>query len=365
MDVLHDNAFKSWIQIGNAHEADIPDYVMNYAMPSKEDAIKIADELFADPVRRLYPLDSAPAAWLSAAYFSKHATEQGLPYKVAEEKKLVWDTIQTAGDVFDIKEDIDKIALAIQKNVKTIEAKPEDNDENYGWILRKDGEIIDKKYPMFDARGVEKAAEYFGSYRQRYPLNIRRNIARKIMDKAAEYGIEQDKLDQAVLKEAGYGIPQKEVLMDELLERAHLTKDAESAVALANINEMIASTPTKELGENLDKIAEVLEAFDRDANLVSQYGKKILMPADILFGINLKTAEDDIENMIELDKYVFSTTKLAELPVNVFTNVLGEDFGKEIMKKGATTIDNEKLSDKLFALSQSDKIALEEHLETL
>ena len=365
MDVLHDNSHRTWIQLGDAHENLIPGYVMDYTLPSKEAASEIDTDLFADSARRLFPVDSAASTWLSAAYFQKHALKGELPYG-KEELAYIDNVIKTAAGIYEIEADITKIAEVL---LPMEEKQAEDDDANYGWVMRdgKTGETVARKYPMFDSRGVKKASSYFNTYRNHYPLGIRRKIARNIMTKASEYGVAYTDLDSGVLKEAGYGLPRKDILMDEIYERAHLTKDAEAAIALANVNELVSALSAKEVGENLDKIAEVIDEFDRSADLTRFYGDKIMMPADFLFDIDLKTASVAVEAAVELNQFVFSLDKLAELPVDVYGDILGEEFVKAIVKigEGAAEVDREKLADNLFSLPQPDKTALEEHLAGL
>lgn len=359
-DVLHDNSHRIWLQLGERHTDLVPHYVMQYTLPEKDAASQIEDELFADPTRRFFPIDSPAATWLSAAYFMKNAAQ--LPYK-KDEQVCVWRCIEKAAEVHGIAEDTKKIVAAIQAEVGT-EKQAEDNDENYGWVMRRadTGEVVARKYPMFDDRGVKMASSYFDENRSNYPMAVRRQIARNIMKQASVFGVGLEDLHPSVLREAGYGIPRKDVLMEEILERAYLTKDAECAVLLANINEMVAEMPAEDVAASLDKIAEVIEAYDRTSDLTRYYGTRILMPADFLFDVNIKTAEEALADSVELDKHVFSITKLAELPAQVFQDILGEDFVKAIVKSGTDQIDKEKLADNLYSLPKPDKAALEEHL---
>lgn len=360
MDVLHDSCFKTWLGLGNSFESIMPPYVLEYKVPDEKNASTIDDQLFADPVRRLFPTDCEASTWLAAAYFAKNAEK--LPYSKAE-AEYVEAEIKRAADIFNIRKDIDAIMGAI----RTVPAEKvaADDDANYGLVVHdeKTGEVLMRKYPMFDDRGVKLACDYFDQYRGRYPLGVRRTIAKNIMAKAAEYGVDTCSLKPSVLREAGYGIPRKDVLMNEILERAQLTKDAEASIALANINELIAGLSDVEIGESLDKIAEVIDAFDRQAGLTKHYGVRITTPADMLFDIDIKMAEAILEDSVELNNHIFSLNKLAELPTSVYANVLGDAFATAISKDG--TISLEKLADEIHSLPRPDKAALEDHLITL
>lgn len=360
MDALHDGCLKTWLQIGNSFEHMVPPYVLDYTVPGEKSASAIEDELFADPTRRLFPLDCPGATWLSAAYFAKNAA--ALPYG-KEEHAWVARSIKAASRVFGIEKDVEAIMTAI--STPAVEKVAADDDSNYGLVMHDErtGDVLCKRYPMFDDRGVKLASDYFDQYRGRYPMAVRRSIAKNIMTKAAEYGVDVYGLKSSVLREAGFGLPRKDVLMSEILERAQLTKDAEASIALANINELIVGLSDTEVGENLDKIAEVVDAFDRAAGLTKHYGIRITTPADILYDISVKLAEAMVEDSVELANHVFSLNKLAELSPDVFGSVLGDDFAKAITKSGS--IDRELLSDNLHSLPHPDKSALEEHLVAL
>lgn len=360
MDALHDNSHRTWIQLADTYETFVPSYVQEYTLPDKEAASKIPDTLFADPARRLFPIDSKEAVWLSAAYFAKNS--ESLPYDEVE-REYVHECIKAAAAVYGNESDVGKIMKVVTD--KPVEKQAEDNNDNYGWVMRsEDGTVLARKYPMFDKTGVCKAAQYFDEFRQNYPIGIRRTISRNIMRKAAEFGIKTAELKPSVLREAGYGIPRKDVLMEEIYERAHLAKDAESAVLLANVNELIAGMDDTTIGENLDKIAEVIDAFDNAAGLQKLYNVKILMPSDFLFDVDLNKAAEAVEDTVILNRYCFSLNKLAELEPSVFESVLGEDFAKSICKtaNGKAVIDAEKLADNLHSLPKPDKAALERHL---
>ena len=360
MDALHDNSHRTWIDLAETAEPFIPSYVQEYTLPDKEAASKIPDSLFADPARRLFPIDSKEAVWLSAAYFAKNA--EALPYDEVEQE-YVKESIKAAAVVYGNDTDVGKIMSAV--GTKPEEKQAEDMDENYGWVMRsEDGTVVARKYPMFDATGVKKASSYFNEFRANYPIGVRRAISRNIMRKAAEHDVKLADLEPSVLREAGFGIPCKNVLMDEIYERAHLTKDAESAILLANVNELLVGMDDTTVGQSLDKIAEVIDAFDSASGLVSQYNKKISMPADFLFNIDLNKAAAVIEDTVELGKYTFSLSKLAELDPSVYGQVLGDDFVKNIVKtsNGKIVIDSTKLADELYSLPRPDKNALERHL---
>ena len=353
MDLLHDSSHRTWYQLGTKFATLIPDYVMNSELPTKEAADALADSEFAEDTGRMFPIDSPSATWLSGAYLAKHAqdlVDGGFsPRMVA----YIEANIKRAAEIYGIAKDVDAIMTAIR--APAAEKRAEDDDSNFGYV-----EGNERRYPMFDAAGVMKAAAYFVENRHLYPLQMRTKIASAIMGKAQEYGV---KVADAVRREAKQGMPRRDTLMAELLERAHLCKDAETSTVIANLNELIKTASAQDMEANLDKVAEVIDTMDRAEGLDRGYGKRLLSPADFLYDIDIKEAEAVLSDSVELGRDIFSVTKLAELPESVFSDVLGEDFLARV--KTAEKIDKVKLADELYSLPTPDKRALEDHLRLL
>ena len=349
MDILHDASNREWYQMGTRFQTLIPDYVLTSEWPTKEAADGLPDRLFADEILRLYPLDTQAATWLSAAYFAKNAGARDKDINAAIERRIL-----KAADVFGITKDVQAIMQAIRAPVA--EKQAADDDSNYGFVAQ--GTRI---YPMFDARGVTKASEYFTVNRFHYPSEMRKTLACNIMRKAAEHKVE---VSDVVRREAGHGYPRRDTLMAEMLARAELCKDAEVAMAVANINEMIATADAQELQEVLEKVAAVIDEMDRLEGLDRHYGKRVLAPADFLYDLDPKEAEALALDSIELGQHIFSLQKLAELPKSVFANVLGEDFVNRV-KTAEGTIDLTKFENELSSMPRPDKAALDSYLQTL
>ena len=364
MDALHDKSHRVWVSIGRKYQEMIPDYVMSYDVGDEKTASALVDENFADSARRLFPIDSPAATWLSNVYFTKDALDGTLPYGKVEHD-YVKSMLKGAAAMYGVTPDVDKIVNAITKSAAPINA--EDDDKNYGYVrMDKEGHVVTRRYPMFDAEGVHKAASYFEENRSKYPLSMRSEIAGNIMRKAAEYTVPVTELPKAVLSEAGRGLPELAKLAEELEYRADLTKDPEMAAKLAEVTKGILAATPKDIMDSLQKLAEVIERYDSAAGLLEKRASKHLpMPSDIIYSLDEMQAKEAIDDSVELDKYVFSITKLAELPLATYTDILGDDFADAISVKkadGTQSINTQKLEENLFSLPKPDKVALEEHI---
>lgn len=357
MDIIHDNSRRQLTHLAAIVGVDsLPDYVGNYSVPDAKIASSLGDEFFADPGKRLYPIDSPGAAWLSAGYYCMAKQAESFD-DLTKHPTLM--AIKFAADVWGIGEDVDNVIRSVAAfNGATKSASGD--DAAYGWLIKDaSGNVIRRRYPMFDAVGVTKAAAFFTENRRHYAADVRRGIAQKIVEKAAEYGVED--LPTTVLKEAGEGIPRRSIIIEELGERAKLAKDAEFATLVENINTLLKAADENEIYDAMDKLASMIEAFDQAEGLVPQYGIKVSYPADFLMSLTQKQASAYVETTVVLRKHAFDVTKLAEsVPVAAIEDVLGADFAAKVAENGK--LDAKRLKIELDALPQAEKSALEQHL---
>lgn len=369
MDITHDNSRRKLMQISAiVGTENLPDYVVDYTVPDYKIASALQDELFADPGKRLFPVDSKGATWMSAAYAAFN-----YPDRVATKYAgACMQSIMKAADAWGIRDDVDKAVAAIDAyhgNVKCAE----DDDANYGWCIRnQNGDVVRRRYPMFDAEGVRKAAMFFSENRKHYPSDVRKEIAGNILTKAAQHQVADDELPDCVSREAGRGIPRRTVIMRELNERAKLAKSADFAVLMANVTRLIGSAGEAEVVESMDKLAAMIDAFDQAEGLVQHYGSRITYPSDFLCSVTIKDAQAFVDSNVTLRRFTFDVEKLASLPPSVFEAVLGDDFTHSVMgeqdksgKTASATIDTARLRIALTKLSAADKDALETHLVSL
>lgn len=363
MNTIYDtiNAQRKLVALSEMSGVTIPDYVSQYTPLTKESASKIDDDLYADPDNREYPLFDKASCWLSAAMYQLDRCTGELQ-KTAY-TNMVWDAIKQAATVYGIDADVKETAEAVDAYYNApVKAA---SDDDYCWLVKDAyGQIINRRYPVFDSEGVKKASEYFAEHRMQYPIEVRREIAGNIMRKAAQYSYDTGRLPDAVIKEAGYGLPQTELILDEMLERAHMAKDAEAAMALLNVSELIGGLNSLDVAGMLDKVAEVIEEFDKTAGLADSYGVRVTCPADFLYAVPIKEAEDALSNIVVLANTAFDKRALAELdPEEAFTPVLGTAVTEKFA--AADGVDADAMSGVLQGLSSKDQYAVLEHLQTL
>lgn len=318
MDITDDTLHSTLLYVCKAGKA--PDYVLD-ANPNgmnKEASAKLPDALFADRVNRRYPIDSKASTWLSAAYFAKTAQDDN--YSSSLMRTIVEKTIKLAADRYGIRKDVDEVMDLMRS--KPAVKKAADDESNYGWPS-------ERKYPMFDEHGVKMANSYFAENCFNYPPEMRKEIATRIFQKCAEYGVEAN---DTVRREAGQGFNLREDVGVELMDRVKMAShdNPEAAGALAKAASALMLMPMAGYQANMQKFASLLDSFDEALGFADQYGRRFRSPMEILHGRNIKEAQAFLDDSVQLGGDMFSITKLAGLPFDLFTSALGDDFGDSI-----------------------------------
>ena len=340
MDITSDNLHSTLYQV--CRKVGVPDYVASAECITKEAVAGLPDTLFADRSNRRYPIDTKANTWLSAVYFAKTAEADG--YHNGVLKEYVEGVIKLAADKYGIRADVDRAMEEIRR-VPAVK-KAEDDESNYGWPS-------ERKYPMFDERGVKLACSYFDENAYKYPKDMRHTIAKNIFLKCAEYGISPS---DRVRQEAGSGFNLLDAIGSELVDRAHSCPDAKARAALAKTASAVIQADPSKRKALMDKFANVLEKFDEAFGFDKLYGKRFNPPSAIFYGRSVKEAKALADDTVVLGDKPFSIKKLASLPISVFTDALGDDFGKRV--KTAEAIDEAKLADELHSMPTPDKKAL-------
>lgn len=351
MDVLHDQSHRQFIGIAETY--DVPEYVMENEVPTKEayDG-SIPDSLFADPVHRMFPVDTAANTWLSAAYFKEAADS----IRAADLRELVHDRIvKAAGAHGNIKD-----VQAVLSFTGPASVDPSELDANYAYVVKDAaGRSACRRYPIYDRAGLKLACDYFARNRSSYSTADRTKIAAGILRRAAELG--EDDVPSLVNKEAGYAVPYRPTLLAELLERAKLTKDAESATVIATLVEVVGFATADELIKSADEIVAVIDDLDVLNGMTRHYGRDLLSPREVVYSMDIKEAESLVKDTVTLNRLSFSTAKLAELGPDVFRDVLGDAIIAEI-SNGQGKLDASKMAAVLPTLPRPDKVVLEDSI---
>jgi len=351
MDVLNDTSRRHFVNIASIIGQDaIPSYVKQYDIPDVKQASAFDDAAFADRHNREYGLESPGATWLSAAYLAYNNKGQIPGSEIA-------GNIKRAAEVWGIEKDVSKAVRSIREHFEKLAAPKEETDADYGLVVYDQAGTKKRKYPMFCAEDVEKAASYFEENRRAYPAKVRKLVTTRILQKAAEFSVPEDSLPECIFKEAGLCIPDRASAIDELENRAMTVSDAEIAQLAENTAKLVKAAEAEELYKAMDKVAEVLEACDLVDGRVQYYGVRYMFPADAIYGMPVKQAADMCRRIVVLDGNAFDTVKMAsEIKPDTFVAMLGPEFVSGVSSDG--NIDPALLAAGLNKLAEAQKAEL-------
>ena len=262
-------------------------------------------------------------------------------------RDYVESVIKLAADKFGIRKDVDEV-------MERLRAKPQvksaaDDESNYGWPS-------ERKYPMFDEHGVKLACSYFGEKAFQYPPAMRREIARNILRKCAEYGLQPT---DRVRTEAGEGFQMREFVAAQLADRVKAAGNRgqlKLAEAMSKVMRTLLTEPMKGYSRDVEKAASLVEKFDKIAGFDNEYGTRFHSPAEIFHGRSIKEARAIADDSVRMGGRVFSISKLAELPMRVFTDALGDGF--EASVKTAEALDMKKFAKAFHSMSEPSRNAV-------
>lgn len=342
MDSITDNSFRTlW---GIMKTAGTPDYVMNGALVDANDAASLPDAVFADRVHRRFPLTDRANTWASAGYFAKTASDEGYS---KEYENVVRARLLKAADTYgigsDVREMMDKIAES-QKPVQ-MDKTAADDASNYC-------DPSHRGYPVFDKEGAAMANDFFERNAYKYGHERRREIAKNIIRKCAEYGVQPN---EQVRLSAGQGFPNRDTLAEHLLFRANELMQRgtyKMASELCKFAEEICECSDEDLDRNREGLFDAISGIDEMTGIDDCYNRKFCAPEELVFDITPGSMRDMIEDAIPLGHETFSAKALSMLPRALFESVMPHDRVMDMMEGGR--ISPKKLSVTIISMKSPE-----------
>lgn len=279
-----------------------------------------------------YPLDTPYDAYLSALYFEKVAYDLpaeivpqvaarikaaleshgidtarfNLLTKVASSRvpdepvKLI---TKVAKDSPTLRE---KIAMFKKKAKKlTYRKRKALPDSAFALVIKKDGKKI-RKYPLHDEAHVRNAIVRFSQFHHKLPPKYRAIVARKIKQKAKEYGIQLSK-DNVINKYAG------EEVAPYFWEALEIRKSKTGFPGYNVLEKMASQLEPFEIAERLEMV-DKLAGFDRYWDVYGDPYETVLGP--------YKTASERLTGEDPLKKKKFE----------LYKRIFGEEFAKRLLE---------------------------------
>lgn len=298
-----------------------------------------------------FPCNSPAAALVSYTFFLN---------KEAAVNKKARDLIRERFNGFFRDWGVQKAAQAIERAHQRLLTQQPTPDDAFGLVRVVDG-VKERQYPLRNALETKTAADWFVSnlatLRDVYDRDTRRQWSQRILNKAATQGVKlAAAVDRKLRASAQDGFQLPSVLQQQIAIRPKLAHRVEPEVAqqLRELSQVIADQPRKLLHESLaEKVADVLEEFDRTHGLANKYDETLLPPDEAVFGVSIKEASDLVDNhCATLSGAVYKKSAFASLPFNELREAFGDDVAESVRK--GLYVDPEKMAELAVTLPLPD-----------
>ncbi len=315
----------------------------------------------ADPVRNQFYCHTKAACWLSHLFYYEKRAEFHPKDRVQIEKRLA----QYAAN-WGIKAACDAVLARWTELHKSADDQLPDSAFAHVYVAP-DGRKT-RQYPLRSAMEVKAAAEWLETYRDRLAFADRHVMAKKILEKAAQFGAGIRPHREFLEKQAGMGVcdPAEVVAMirDRALlipEGAGVTHDEHGRphgglrAAFNKMAQTVATMPRKALQPDmLVKLADTIDKLDRDTGLAGKYSDAIPRPEDVLFRATFgKVAADLAHHVATTSGKVYDKDAFKKVAVDDLRSLFGDEFAA-LVATPLGEVDPEKLAEQVSTLPRPD-----------
>lgn len=352
----------------------IPEFVKNAQVDDTKTRDTLPSTVFADHVHRKFPCHTKVATWLAQAYFSLNNAAYS-----TKDAAIIQDRIDKSAAYWGIQGLVNGFKKAWTKLAST--EMPTVSDDDHALVVDYGGHKL-RRMPMPNAISVKLAANYLYANRFKYPYIWRKTAARRIMRKMAHYdslaakgvkvaGAEAgatrlDKEVQDYLQRAaglGANVPIK--IAEKLAERVIMLpeKHDDIRLKLAEVAKNVDSMDEITLDE-LEKVAELVDAVDRETGLCNYYHRSVEMPEQFCFDVLEKEAAAIVEGHISLTTgNAYPVEIFKDLPLAKIAEVMGKEFADAVTDASGLGLDLSKLAEIAPTLPRPDAALLEKAID--
>jgi hypothetical protein len=341
-------------------EHKVPEFAKSASMNGLDE---FPSSAFADPSKRKFPCNSRANTFVSYAYFLKSAADMR-----PRESQLLSDRFTKFADDWGIAQSLLTLRKEHEKLSSTrLEDLP---DTDFGLSVEHptpEGTAKIRTLPLLNATCVEKAAQHLVEYKDRYPYHYRRQIARNVLAKQAQYGgAIPDEYTAYLMKAAGYGFASYNDIAKAMWGRAMQVNDKHRGddvqVNLVKVARELATLKGVPDQNILDQAVTAIDSFDRHFKLGREYHAGVPTPEEVTFGTLTEKAANDIKAafVTTTTGKSYRTSDLASAGLNPF-RVVGSDLA-DAVRTDFKTVDQQKVADIVPTLPRDDAMLLDRAL---
>jgi hypothetical protein len=344
-----------------------PDFVKEASSDQLySESAKLPARCYGDPIHKLYPSHTKESTWMSTLFFLNNMEEK---LHTSKEAKDITERMDWFASYFGIDKEVSQLKEQVKKAYQDPLSKLP--NEDFALIITyKDG-TTDRLYPLRNTQEIEKAASYLEQFKSLLPLVDRQQMAQNILDKVTGSSVKlKNETHNFLERQAGYGVCSSEDAASLLRSRANLLTRMNKAPELRTELQKMADMCLKEAEHvrkpgPLVKLAATIDQIDRDYGLYNLYGEVLTRPEDVLFGINIKTAEAILDDHCTTTTgNTYQISDFSKLAVDDLRDVMGIPFA-EAVSSGGLTVNSEKMADVLVTLPRPDAQLMDKLLSSI
>ena len=321
----------------------LPDFVKNASQEDICGGDDLPPHLFADMTRRRYPIHSGPATVISSIFFNEKRASMN-----SHQAALVETKLNKAADYFKVEGYVRRLTEKVAEAATYDEtALP---DTIFAIVFDGADGTKERHYPLRNVHEVKTAAAWLKDHRDELPFADRRQIADKILTKAAEFGAGLPDHRYTLEKMAGLGVcsgtDAAKLIRTRIYAAGNTHRPSDIQIELEKLAKLCEDSPQAiHHFSSLTKIAEIVDQFDHESGLNRKYDDVIERPEDVLFAVTGKAAAEVDSEIVgnALTGNYYKKADLQAVPMRDLADNLGEDFAQEVSTAGAW-IDMAKLA---------------------
>lgn len=307
---------------------------------------------YAYPVRRLYPIHTKAATWMSQLFFLEHG--HSLDDEISQ---VVQDNLTKAAEYWQMGADLHNL----------VESYTDANRDNPNRIPREhfalvrqaaDGSEI-RQFPLRNSAEIAKAASWFVSHRDAFSIEDRRTMSRRILARADELDVPFDRIE--LDKSAGYGYCVPESVREGWIAREDAVTTDEFKQAAIEARQLVESIEPATLMADLDirqKIADAMESFDVAAGLLQNGRRSVPPPEESLFPITPDVIKSAAASAVFLpDGSIYDKQAVSRLKLSDMETVMGATIANHCREFGSEFADTGKLAAVAGQFTQAESAA--------
>lgn len=321
---------------------DPPMFVKTASETDRNGDDNLPMDAFADTRRQKFAVHTPAATWLSTAFFlmQKKAYRKG-------EAEMIDKRLDDYAAFHGISNATKYLRAKFAAWENPVE-KPLTADDVALTVKHPDGKV-EYFWPIRNPVEIKTAAAYLEKHRDTMPFEMRHEFATRLLEKAADCGLDTTKLTDSgksfageLEKMAGHGTCSISQAADACITRARAARrpapGANSAVVEAFLKlakACFARLASARQPATLLKLASVMDQFDRMHHLEKSWGPDFPRPEDVFFGLT-KSALETFRNetVRTTTNKLYKQADLERLRVREIRDRLGDEYADDISEDG-------------------------------